>query len=368
MKIVITGGHFSPAYSIIQKIKDDNELLVIGRMNAFDGDSAKTLEYKICKELNIPFYNLSTGRLQRNFGIRSFLVASKFPVGTYKALKKLKDFSPDVIVTFGGYVALPVAIAGKILGIPIVLHEQTQKAGLSSLLISKFASVILVSFESSKEYFKGKNVVLTGNPLRPEFFNKNEKFSFAHPSIYITGGSTGAHFINNLVEKILPRLLTKYQIFHQAGNSSQFGDLERLKKIDNKNYKVSDFFTASEVFEILRNVDLVISRAGINTIQEIIASKAVSLLIPIKVGQKNEQLDNAIFVKENNFGEYLLQDNLTPEVLAEKISDMIDKRHFYLKSLEKGSKNIIFDSADRIVREIYRYGKRGSTKKEASAY
>lgn len=357
MRIVITGGHFSPAYSVIHKLKDNNKLLVIGRKNAFDNDSAVTFEYKTCQNLGIPFEVLTTGRLRRNFGIDGVSSLAKFPFGVYQSLKILKKFSPGVVITFGGYIGLPVAIAASILKIPVVLHEQTQKAGLSSRLISQFAAVVLISFPSSEKYFKNRNIVLTGNPLRPEFFEKTDYFLLKKPSIYITGGSTGSHIINNAVEKILPVLLSKYQVFHQTGNAQGSKDFETLKKFENESYCPSEFFAPDKVFELLRKVDLVISRSGINTVCEIIASKAVSLLVPIKVGQVNEQLDNAIFVKELGIGDLLDQDDITPEVLLKKIDDMINNKAFYKKNFEKAQKYITLDAAEKIVKEIYKYGK-----------
>lgn len=366
MRIVITGGHFSPAYSIIQKLKGDNEILVVGRKFAFEGDVKTTFEYRVCKELGVEFVDLPTGKLQRNVSISSIKSLLKFPAGILRAINILRRFAPDVCLTFGGYIGLPVAAAAKILGIPVVLHEQTQKAGLSAKLISKFASTVLVSFESSKKYFPGKKVILTGNPLRPEFFERKSSMDVKNPSIYITGGSTGSHFLNTTVEKALPDLLKKFHIYHQTGNATEYNDINRLAKIKHPNYIVSEFFSPSEVFGLLRKVDLVISRSGINTVNEIIASKAVSLLVPLPYGQKNEQLDNAEFVKKIGVGDYVLQDNLTEKVLVEKISDMILRSKYYKKNLESECKKILLDSADRIIEVVLNYGKqrRGSEKTE----
>ena len=187
MKIVITGGHFSPAHSVIKKLTKSDEILVIGRRYAFEGDTNETYEYQICQRELISFSEIKAGRLQRKLTSRSIPAALKFPKGIYDALKILKDFNPDVVVTFGGYVGLPVALASSILKIPVVLHEQTQNAGLSSKLIAKVASVICVSFDSSLKHFKQKNVVLTGNPIREEILKlKNTASNSEKTIIYIT--------------------------------------------------------------------------------------------------------------------------------------------------------------------------------------
>ena len=169
MKIAITGGHFSPAYAIMQKLINTDEILCIGRKHALEGDKSLSYEFSVCKTLKIPFFELETGRLTRKVTKNSVVSFAKFPSGVLQALRILKTEKPDIVVTFGGYVGLPVALSAKILGIPVILHEQTQKAGLSARLISKVASVILISFDSSRSFFKNKNVILTGNPIRPEF-------------------------------------------------------------------------------------------------------------------------------------------------------------------------------------------------------
>lgn len=360
MKIVITGGHFSPAYSVIQKIRNSDEVLVIGRRYAFEGDEGETFEYKLCSKNNIPFEILNSGRLQRKLTSRTIPSFLKFPKGIYQAINILRKYRPDVVVTFGGYIGLPVALAAKILHIPVVLHEQTQKAGLSAVLISKVASVVLISFDSSKRYFKNKKTILTGNPIRPEFFEEpKNNFTIQKPAIYITGGSTGSHFINEMIGQIIPQLTQKYQVFHQSGNSSEYRDYDKLSRLQNHNYVISQFFTPLEVFELLRKSDLVISRAGINTITEIIATNAAALLIPLPHGQRNEQMDNAIFVKNMGIGEYMLQDEITPLSLLDQINVMIKEQKKYRTHSLSASKSIRIDAVDKIIEQIYLYGRRG---------
>jgi UDP-N-acetylglucosamine--N-acetylmuramyl-(pentapeptide) pyrophosphoryl-undecaprenol N-acetylglucosamine transferase len=373
MKIVITGGHFSPAYSIIQKMKANNEILVIGRKYAFEGDKNETFEYKACQSLGIPFVPISTGRLQRVLTKHTVPSLFKFPQGIYSSIKILRKFEPDVVVTFGGYVALPVALAASILKIPVVLHEQTLKMGLSSRLISKFAKVICISYESSRGFFKGKNVVLTGNPIREEVLQKNNSLdiSKSKPLIYITGGSTGAHFINSSVKTVLPKLLNDFTIVHHTGNSAKYNDYESLLKfresLDEKfkdRYIISQFFKVEEVSWLFRNASLVISRSGINTITELMAVGCVSLLIPLPFGQINEQMENAKFFKRIGLGEYIEQKNLTPEEFLNLIYDMIKKREKYLSKAVEAKKYIHLDAADKIIEQIKIYGGEGPTRRK----
>lgn len=370
MKIVITGGHFSPAYAVIQKLKKTDDVLVIGRKYAFEGDKNETYEFKICEKNNIPFKILNAGRLQRKLTKHTIPSMLKFPGGVISALSILNKFKPDVVVTFGGYIGLPVATAAKILKIPVVLHEQVQRAGLSSKLISKYAHVVCISFNSSRAYFKNKNIILTGNPIRPELFQTQDnmpQFKTSLPLIYITGGSTGSHAINEAIANILPELLTRFFVVHQTGNSAEFNDFDRLRKIQEslsdvikKNYIVSHFFAPEEVSFLLQNANLTISRAGINTVMELMATGAVSLLIPLPYGQLGEQKDNALLLKKTGLAEYIDQDNLSSEGLLLLINDMIKEQKRYKDNQNNVQEYIHKDAAEKIIEQIYLYGKSGN--------
>lgn len=366
MKIVFTGGHFSPAYAVIKKAQKENEVFVIGRKYAFEGDRNETYEYKICKKENIPFSAIKAGRLQRKFTRHSLLAFGRFPVGVYAALKILKKEKPDVAVTFGGYIGLSVSIAASLLHIPIILHEQTQKAGLSAKLISRFASVVLISFESSKSYFNAKKTVLTGNPLREELFEKVDMpvFHTQLPIIYITGGSTGAHAINSLFSEIIPELVTDFFVVHQAG-SQESNDLEKLYAIKEKlppkfknNYIVEKFYTPLEVSYLLKNSSLVVSRSGINIVLELMALGAVALLIPLPYGQQNEQRENAKLYASTGLGEYVEQDDITPSRLLTKMRVMIKEQKNYRSNADSAAKYVHKDAVDKIIQQIYQYGRR----------
>ena len=373
MRIVITGGHFSPAHAIIEKIKNTDEILVIGRKYAFEGEENETYEYKACKEEKIPFENIQAGRLQRKITRHSIPSLLRFPSGLFEAIKILKKFNPDVVVTFGGYIGLPVAIAAASLKIPVILHEQTLRAGLASRLIAKFASVVLLSFKSSKEHFKKNNTVITGLPLRKDIFTK-KKMEFRLPSIYITGGSTGSHAVNKAVEKILPELLSEFDVIHQTGNSYEFKDFEKAltqkaslpASLPGK-YTVEKFFPVKEVSAILQNVTLVVGRSGINTIAELPVNKTLALLIPLPIGQMGEQKNNAKFYKEIGLGEVIEQKNLTPELLLSTIRAMIKGQNKYKSSFSNAEEYVYPQATENVIEQIYKYGRgRENTRKTSS--
>jgi len=364
MKILITGGHFSPAYSVIQKL-DKADILVVGRKYAFEGDQNETLEYKICKSLDIPFKEIQTGRLQRKISLHTIPSILKFPKGVREAIRIIKGFRPDVVLTFGGYIGLPVALAAKILGVPVVLHEQTQKAGLSNRLISKFAQAVCISFESSREFFKNRNIILTGNPLREIFLHSSEfpNMRISSPFIYITGGSTGSHAINAAVEKIIPDLLRNNTVVHQTGDSMEFGDFDRLSELKNsldidlsKKYILKKFFSVEEVAYLFKKADVVVSRSGINTVLELVASQSRAVLIPLPYGQRNEQEDNADFFVGLGGGVKILQKDLNEFSLKEAIHDMMNNKIKFSIHNAQVSEFIFPDAPERIIDVIQKYG------------
>lgn len=328
MKIVITGGHFSPAYSLIQEYGSKAEFVILGRKFAYETDTSESLEYRIAHQRGIPFHVLKTGRLQRKFTLHTIPSLLKFPIGVSQAYFILRSERPDMVVTFGGYLAVPVALVAKALSIPIVVHEQTQHAGLANKCIGKIADKILISFESSRKYFPKGKTVLTGNPIRKDIFEVDQKLDIPtdKPLIYVTGGSGGSHAINVMVGKIVEMLVKKYSVIHQTGDAHEYKDYDNLCTLRDtlpdevkQRYFVTKFVFPQHIGWVMEHADLVISRSGINTVHELIARKKPSILIPLPYGQQNEQLFNAKLIKEIGIGEYIEQKDLTSSTLYEHV-------------------------------------------------
>ncbi len=334
MKILITGGHLSPALAVIDKLKGE-DVLYVGRKYALEGDKASSLEYQAIRDLGIQFAPITTGRLQRKFTRHTIPSFFKFPLGFFQSFLILKRFKPDVILGFGGYVSWPVIVMAAFLKIPIVIHEQTLEAGFANKLAARFAVKICISFESSRRFFPIKKVILTGNPLRKEIIEESHKSLIINhksegelPLLYITGGSLGSHFINNLVKGVIQKLIKDFQIIHQTGDSREYKDFDALIKIKSElgvgkeNYTVRKFLTPAESAESLQKADLVVARAGINTVTELLFLGKPSLLIPLPFAQNNEQLKNARFLKAQGLGEILEQKKITGEVFLRALEEM----------------------------------------------
>lgn len=361
MKLVITGGHLSPALAVIKKLPKDTEVLMIGRKYGIEGDKAESLEYLTARSLSIPFESITTGRLQRKFTKHTILSLFKFPNGVIQSVGILKKYKPDVVLCFGGYVSLPVALAAKFLNIPVVIHEQTLEAGASNKIIAKFAKKICISWQSSEKFFPKNKVVLTGNPLR-EYQVSSIKYKVSEedlPLIYITGGSSGSHPINVLIEGCITKLLQNYRVIHQTGDAKEFMDFERLDELKKsleskcqKRYILTKFVDPYDTGAIYKEADLIISRSGINTVSELIFFGKPSILIPLPHSQNQEQLKNAMFFKSLGFGEVVSQDELSPDILFEKINFMLKDPDKYRKHAETAKTVIIKDAAEKIIRVI----------------
>jgi UDP-N-acetylglucosamine--N-acetylmuramyl-(pentapeptide) pyrophosphoryl-undecaprenol N-acetylglucosamine transferase len=365
MKVVIVGGHFSPALSVIQNLKD-NEVFYVGRKYTFEGDKAVSFEYQEITRLGIPFFSLRTARLQRKFTKHTIPSFGKLPIGFFQSLLLLKKIKPDVVVSFGGYLSIPVGFAAYILKIPLVIHEQTFNVGFANKALAKFAKKICISWETSEKYFPKEKIVLTGNPIRREIVNgavetRNKDLL---PLIYITGGSSGAHVINQIIAKTVDKLSKKYEVIHQTGDSQRFKDYDLLTEIKSnlgekfsKNYSIKKFLNAEESARTLKSADLVIGRSGVNTVTELIYLNKPALLIPITFSQKNEQLRNAEYMKDLGLAEILDENSLTEELFLVKIEYIFDNIKKYTSKKEIVFKN----SAEEIVKVIEDVSKKKTT-------
>lgn len=381
MKIIIVGGHISPALAVIERLPKGTQILYIGRKHALEGDSAFSLEYQKINSLGIRFVNITTGRLQRKFTRHTLKSLFKLPIGFIQSLIIISGFKPDVIVCFGGYVQIPVAAAAYILNFPVITHEQTRKAGLANKLISPFAKTICISWPESSSYFPSQKTILTGIPLRKEFFTSLRLSGVgAIPSnfkknggkiIYITGGSLGAHPINKLIEGSLAKLLEKFYIIHQTGDAKEYGDYDRLEKIKDslpKNlrdkYKLFKFIDPKDTAGIMNSADLVISRSGMNTVAELMYLEKPCLLIPLPHGQISEQLENARALEKIGLGRILLQEKLTPELLYSQITQFIAKLDEARNKTSLSKKLINYDGAEKLIQIITQTCSQKSPQKE----
>jgi UDP-N-acetylglucosamine--N-acetylmuramyl-(pentapeptide) pyrophosphoryl-undecaprenol N-acetylglucosamine transferase len=303
-KIFITGGHLTPALAVIEEIRSRNasiEIVFIGREYAIEGSDKKAYEQDEVVARGVRFIPFRTGRLQRIFTFHTVISLIKIPIGFFHAILLCWQEKPDCIVSFGGYIALPIVIASFFFGIPVLTHEQTRVPGLANKIISLFARRICLSFPDIAHTFSKEKSVYTGLPVRKALFESIDGpvisgDFFRYPILYITGGITGAASMNDLLLPIISTLLDKYTVIHQTGRISYDKAITVRSSFEENiqtRYIVRDYIDERSLSWILHNAALVISRAGANTVTELALLHKKVIFIPLPWSGGGEQLENA---------------------------------------------------------------------------
>jgi UDP-N-acetylglucosamine--N-acetylmuramyl-(pentapeptide) pyrophosphoryl-undecaprenol N-acetylglucosamine transferase len=344
-KVVLTGGHaattaIAVVEEIIRRYQDSPvEIFWIGVKNAFEGKGVPTIESLHFSKLGIKTYFINTGRLQRKLTLWTIPSLFKIPFGFIHSLFLIANIRPDIIVSFGGFAAFPVVLVGKILGIPSILHEQTAAAGRANLFSAPFASKIALARKESLKYFNSSKSVLVGNPVMTQVLEvlPKEKMSRT-PVLYVTGGSRGSQSINQALEPILQKLLGKFNVIHQTG----LLDFHKFESIRNKlpsevreRYEVYSLIDPMQIDSVYKRADIIVSRAGANTVSEIMAVKRPSILIPIPFSYLDEQTANAVLASKFGIAKILKQDELSPDRLMKEIEEVYLNWHEYIKRSSK---------------------------------
>lgn len=290
-----SGGHVLPALTLVESIAfnyPEVEFKYIGGVG---------IESRLVRDRNIPFYTISTGKLRRYFSWQNFTDIFRIVRGvtqSYLILRKLRSQSPQIIVfTTGGFVTVPVAIAAWLLKIPLCLHEQTSRAGLANRIVAKFANRVFISFEESRIFFPPEKVTYSGYPVREECQSPPPEslvidglvLKGDRPILFLTGGGNGSTLLNAWLERDLDRLREKYIVIHQVGR----GEFEKFKDLRSDSYLPLEFIDR-EMIDLMKLSSIIISRAGAGTVSELLAMGKRSILIPLKIAQKNEQYYNAM--------------------------------------------------------------------------
>lgn len=362
MKVLITGSHFTPAQAVIEELLKvpDIKIIYLGRRYARDDDDALSVESKILPDLGVKFIPITAGKLNRFFSLGTVISLLKTPVGFFQAFYYLLKEQPDLIVSFGGFTGLPVVICGWSLSVSSLIHEQSLKMGLANLISGFFADKVAVSFKDFKipGSLNPKKVIVTGNPIRKEFLDSETKpakdiedfvSKSSKPLILVTAGNQGSHKINLLVEDTLTELTKLARIIHQTGDS-KFDDFSNLKEHESGNYLVRKWILPEDLSFLFDKADLVVSRAGMNTLMELALKSAPALMIPIPVG--SEQKNNAKYFANHGLGNVVEEKNLSPDVFLEKIKQMLKKSESLKKSAGLVKEEIVLDAEKRLVLEI----------------
>ena len=362
IKLCITGGHATPALAVVEAIRQNHPdwgVVWIGRGSALEGMMLPSEEYHLVANNHVRFLPLNAGRLTRVFTAQSIFSLFKIPYGFLQAFWYCSREKPDCIVSFGGYVALPVAVAGWFLRIPVITHEQTRGTGLANRIIGFIARRVCVSFPESKVFFPKGKTVETGLPIRRKLFHPSKTNSIgvvvSKPVLYVTGGSTGAVSLNELLFPIVDLLTNKWSIVHQTGRVS-FDNAATVKqalpKVRQRRYMIKPYFSEDDLAWIYAHARVVIARAGANTVGELAVLGKVSVLIPLPWSSYQEQQANAKWLEQAGSAVVLDQRKMTSQILVEILHQMTRDFVHYQNNADRFCSHMPRDADTRVAEEI----------------
>lgn len=345
MKILMTGGHAgTTGLSVIKEIrkrKYDADISWIGVQKALTGAVSDTIEYKLYPKYGVKFYPIEAGKVQTKYTQHTISLFFKIPLSFCKAFLTAWRIKPDIILSFGGSISVPVAFYGYLFRVPVIVHEQTAVAGRANLMSANFAKKIAISRHGSHKYFDKSKIVITGNPISPlikKYMEKNNSRSKV-ATILFTGGSRGSIWLNNALLPIIKTLLKKYKVIWQVGdnNLDMITNQTRQNLPDDAVKRLNIFGQVDPdvMTELIAKSDIVISRAGANTVSELIALKKPSILVPIPWSYLNEQTENALYMQSLGLARILSQKELNPKNLLREI-DVLVRDYARIKYSTKG--------------------------------
>ena len=335
-RIILTGGgtagHVTPNIALLPRLKE------LGYDIHYVG-SYTGIEKELIEQFQIPYHGISSGKLRRYFSLQNFTDPFRVIKGFGEANKIIKTLKPDVIFSKGGFVSVPVVLAGKKSKIPTIIHESDMTPGLANKISIPSATKVCCNFPETLEHLPEGKAVLTGSPIRQELLTGDKEeakrlcgFTSDKPVILIIGGSLGSVAVNNAVRAILPELLKDFQVIHLCGKGKTDESLSNLEGYAQFEY------IKHELRDIFALTDIVISRAGANAICELLALHKPNLLIPLSANaSRGDQILNARSFERQGFSIVIEEESLTNELLLESVHKLYNEKDAYISAMKNSS-------------------------------
>jgi UDP-N-acetylglucosamine--N-acetylmuramyl-(pentapeptide) pyrophosphoryl-undecaprenol N-acetylglucosamine transferase len=353
MKAIIvaggTGGHIYPAIAIINKIKEkekDSEFLYIGTTDRMEKDIIPTL--------GIKFVGIEMSGLNRKNIFSNISVLNKFRLAINQASKIIREFKPDVVIGAGGYITAPVLYAAHKQKIPVLIHEQNSIPGVSNKFIGNFADKICVSLPNSLKLFPKEKTVYTGNPRSEEIISVKKKnkdtlgFDQNKKLVIIVMGSLGSTTMTLKIKELIPEFNNKnYQVLVITGKK-YYDDYKDISV--SSNVKIMPFM--DDLINLMKDSDLIVSRAGASTIAEITAIGLPAILVPSPYVTNNHQYKNAKELEDAGACRIVTEEEFSKEKIINEIDKLFDNKEEYDLMAINSKKLGIDDSSSRIYDEI----------------
>lgn len=367
MKVLLTGGgsggHFYPIIAVAEKLNQlaqDEKLINLELIYM----SNSPYDMRALEDNRIKFVKLNTGKMRLYFSLMNFVDIFKTFFAIFKAIWKIYKIFPDVIFSKGGYPAVPVVIAGNILGIPIIIHESDSYPGRANKMARKIAKRIAISYKEAGDYFDPEKTAFVGNIIRKEVREPITEGAFeflkldpTKPTVLVLGGSQGAKMINDTLVEALPTLLDSVQVIHQTGTKN-FDEVSKIASVTIKehphrdNYRPFPYLNKLALRMSAGAADLIITRAGAASLAEAASWGVPSIVIPIKNSNGDHQRKNAYNYAETGSCVVIEETNLTPSVLVSEVERLI-KDKTLLEKMKEGTKSFVHPDAEtKVAQEI----------------
>lgn len=345
-KIIMTGGgtagHVTPNIALMPALKEAGfDIEYIGSING--------MEKGLIEATGTPYHGISSGKLRRYFDWKNFSDPFRVLKGYGQAVSLMKKIKPDVVFSKGGFVSVPVVLAAKHCHIPAIIHESDITPGLANKIAIKGAKKVCCNFPETMKYLPADKAVLTGSPIRRELFSGNAENAIrlcnfkdhSKPVLLIIGGSLGSKIVNEAVRKVLPELLEKFYVIHLCGKGNLDNSLSGTIGYAQFEY------ASSELTDMFALADMAISRAGANSICELLALHKPNILIPLSAAaSRGDQVLNANSFKKQGFSYVLEEEHLTAESLLRAVEEVYDNRQKYIDTMAQSGQ---MDSIGTIV-------------------
>lgn len=334
-RIILTGGgtagHVTPNLALLPYLREAGfEVAYIG--------SDKYIESQLIPDMGIPYYGISTGMLRRYNTIKNITDPFRVLKGISQAKKVIKEYRPNIVFSKGGFVGLPVAFAAFMCHVPVIIHESDMTPGLANKLSLPVAKKVCCNFPETVKVLPRRKAVLTGSPIRDELLSGDASlgremcgFKNSKPTILVIGGSLGAASINQAIREALPSLLHDFNVVHICGKDkldSSLNVTEGYKQFEYVSNGLNNLFALS---------DLIVSRAGANSICEILALRKPNILIPLSKASRGDQILNASSFESQGYSMVLKDEDCNASNLSDKIMELYFLRQTYIDNMEKSS-------------------------------
>lgn len=352
-KIILTGGgsagHVTPNIALMPKLKElGYEIQYIGTK---DG-----IEKKIIEKENIEYHIISSGKLRRYFDLKNFTDPFRVVKGVWDAAKIIKKEKPNVVFSKGGFVSVPVVLAAFFHKVPVIIHESDYTPGLANKIAIPYCTKVCVTFPESLKHIKKGKGVMTGSPIRKELLEGSRitgaklcGFQDKKPILMVVGGSLGSKFLNEIIRSNLDRFLKSYNIIHICGKGNLATHVSH--KIGYKQFE----YVSEELPHLMAASDLFITRAGANTLFELLALKKPHLLIPLPATQsRGDQILNAKSFEKSGYSMVLEEENLNAELLLKTLHEIYENRASFVAKM---SASAIGNGVDGIIKLIEEHTK-----------